>query len=331
MADLSIKALNIGEFFFSGSQAVFKGEEVAWILDETFAFKTTEECAVSANYTPFVNLSAGQTFIIKKSMPYIFDRDTVVGLAYPQENIQDIIIENDIYNNNMSTINIEANSAPTVSAGVNQIITIGDEVTIYSTAVPVSPATISSYSWLINGSQVGTTANYTFTPSATGDIELTLIVTDSDGRKAYDSVIVTVEALPVLDDITMSTTFKYDFGLINTSWRRIGALVADEAGTGTVTVTGSVPIWTLGTDEKHDVNVRILQNSTVVATGTADIPASNTGFIVTCSGVNSNTEVETGDDFHLEIQDEDGASNDTIKDNGNYFNEIQVVISDRTA
>ena len=46
MAGYNMKAPTIGDFFFSGSQSVTKGEEVSWILDETFAFKTSEKCRV---------------------------------------------------------------------------------------------------------------------------------------------------------------------------------------------------------------------------------------------------------------------------------------------
>lgn len=228
MPSLRINAPSISDFYFSGSQSVLKGQEVAWILEDTFAFRTTEECAVSANKTPFVNLSSGQVFIIKKGMPYIFDRDTVVGLAYPQEDVQDIIIENDIYNNNMSTINIEANSAPTVSAGANQVITVGESVTLYSTAIPVSPATISSYSWLINGSQVATTANYSYTPSVTGETELTIIVVDSDGRKAYDSVLVTAESAPIVQDLIYTDNTQLESIIAESTWTPVLQVTADQ-------------------------------------------------------------------------------------------------------
>ena len=103
---------NIGDIFFSGSQTVKKGQEVVWILTETWAFKTTEPIGVSMNNTPFVQLTTGQTFIIKQGAKYVFDADSVVALAYPQEVTQNIIVENDIYNNNMSTIIVESDKTP---------------------------------------------------------------------------------------------------------------------------------------------------------------------------------------------------------------------------
>lgn len=307
MAKLIVKAPSVSEFFFSGSQSVKKGQEVAWILDTTFAFKTTEECGVSANKTPFVNLSAGQIFIIKKGMSYIFDRDTVVGLAYPQEDVQDIIIENDIYNNNMSTINIEANSAPTVSAGANQIVTVGESVTLYSTAVPVSPATISAYSWLINGSQVATTANYTYTPSVVGETELTLIVTDSDGRKAYDSVMVTAEAVPIVPPLIYTDTSQLEATTPEATWTPIFQITATQTDIDAVCqldyTAGFSASWsTSGVYYPSSASIRLTIGGTVVYTDTiaSPNPDSYSMWLKTATA-NFTQTITTGDLIKLEV------------------------------
>ncbi|RLC84144.1 MAG: hypothetical protein DRI37_09390, partial [Chloroflexi bacterium] len=113
----------IGSIFFSGSQTVTKGNAVTWILDDTWAFKATEKCKVSTNASPFVEIGAGQTFLIYKRTQddidagnskgiYILDRDTVIALAYPQEVTQDLIIENENYNDINNTIIIEADKTP---------------------------------------------------------------------------------------------------------------------------------------------------------------------------------------------------------------------------
>lgn len=311
---LVIEAPRVGEFFFSGSQSVKKGQEVAWISDDIFAFKTTEECAVSANKTPFILVGAGQTFIIKKGMTYIFDIDTVIGLAYPQENVQDLLIQNDIYNNNMSTINIEANSAPTVSAGANQIITLGESVTLYSTAVPVSPATISAYSWLINGTEVATTANYTYTPSAVGDTELTLIVTDSDGRKAYDSVVVTTEPVPAVVPVLYTDSSQYSGSITEASWIPIFQVTATETSTSATCdldyTAGFRASWsTSGVYYPSSASIRLTIAGTVVYSGTISSPnpSSYSMWLKTATSSFTHT-ITNGDVIKLEVYWTDASS-----------------------
>lgn len=179
---------NIGDIFFSGSQSVNKGQPVIWVLDETWAFKTTEECAVSMNATPFVTMNAGQTFIIETGAKYIFDRDTVVALAYPQDVTQDIIIPNNIYNNNLDTIIIEADQSPIAKIVQSEsVVTVGqgvvlDATTSYSNATP--DATPLTYQWYIDGVDEGTAENFTYTTTNVGINDILLIVTDTEGRKA---------------------------------------------------------------------------------------------------------------------------------------------------
>ena len=141
-----------------------------------------------------MEIADGQTFIIKKDAPYVFDRDTVIALAYPQENAQDIIIENEIYNDIRNVINIEAEKAPTAQAGANQRVTQGDTVTVSGFAYAVPPATVASVKWLLGSVVVSTSLTYTFTATDIRSYDLTFIVTDSDGRKASDFVSVDSKA-----------------------------------------------------------------------------------------------------------------------------------------
>jgi hypothetical protein len=90
------KAINA--FFFSGSQEVRKGEVCRWILNRTYAFKVSTKCRVSVGGTPFVWISPGEVFIIDQEKDYIFDRDVEVLLAYPQEEVDTIEVQNNIYN-----------------------------------------------------------------------------------------------------------------------------------------------------------------------------------------------------------------------------------------
>ena len=201
----------VADLFFSGSQTVTKGDEVIWILDETYAFKVTEKCAVSTNASPFVNLQAGDVFIIYKRTEaditaknakgiYIFDRDTVVGLAYPQEVTQDIVIENDIYANNYNSVVVEADKTPTAKITVSNIQpTIGDSIKVDgSSSYGVSPATITKWEWRKNGTIVSSAQYFTYVTNRTGQDDITLVVTDNGGRKGNASIGVMIKAKPVV-------------------------------------------------------------------------------------------------------------------------------------
>jgi len=218
MTQLVRNPTNIGDIYFSGSQTVKKGQEVTWILDDTWAFKATEDCAVSTNASPFVNLKTGSTFLIYKRTQddidagnqkgiYIFDRDTVVALAYPQDVTQDIIIENDIYNNNYNAITIEADQMPTakITKSVQEPI-VNQWVTLSATSsIAVPPATLVAYEWRIDNVVKSTAPSFGFLPTAITTYGVTLTVTDSDGRKNVVSDSLKAKPKPVYDDIV------YDF------------------------------------------------------------------------------------------------------------------------
>jgi len=204
---------NIGDIFFSGSQSVAKGDAVTWIFDDVWAFKATEKCAVSTNATPFVNLSIGQTFIVYKRTQqdidegnskgiYIFDRDTIVALAYPQEVTQDIVIENDIYNNNLSTIIVESDKSPVVNIITSHTsATVGDTITLATTSYsPDDPPSDLFYQWIINGVQVSTAETYQIVAQAQGSFDVVLLVTDAAGRKGNSQIVIAINALPVIED-----------------------------------------------------------------------------------------------------------------------------------
>jgi len=219
---LTANPRGINELFFSGSQSVEKGEEVEWILDETYAFKITEKCRVSTNASPFVEVNSNDVFIIYKRTDddrdaknhkgtYVFDRDTVLGLAYPQETTQDIIIENDIYNNTQNTIIVEAEKTPTAKIELKTSNpTAKSKVSIsFASSYAVSPATIKKYTLSMNGKKVhdSSSKSYSFTPSRAGLYDLTLVVTDSAGKKGDASYTIHVkEASAPLPTYTQSVS-----------------------------------------------------------------------------------------------------------------------------
>ena len=182
----------INQIFFSGSQTVTRGDYVKWILDETWAFQVNENVGVSCNHTPFVQLRKGQVFIIAKGAEYVFDKDTVVSLAYPQEETQDIIIENDIYSNNYNTITLEADKQPQAQISLSTTRPEkGDTVkaTSNSYVTDSTAGTTLTLEWYVNGSkQSGTGKSINITAGDYGtETTIMLIVKDSNGRKASET------------------------------------------------------------------------------------------------------------------------------------------------
>jgi len=276
MAQLVRNPTNIGDIYFSGSQTVKKGQEVTWILDDTWAFKATEDCAVSTNASPFVNLKTGSTFLIYKRTQedidagnqrgiYIFDRDTVVALAYPQEVTQDIIIENDNYNNNYNAITIEANQMPTakITKSVQDPI-VGQAVILSATSsIAVPPATLVSYEWRIDNVLHSTASSFSFTPTAITTYGVTLTVTDSDGRKNVVSDSVRAKAKPVYPDIVYSFTSNISKAGINTEHKQFQLLEninIPTTGTGSVNITISTGFKNTSRLKKSGMLVRIFIN-----------------------------------------------------------------------
>ena len=222
---------NIGDIFFSGSQPVQKGQEVVWILDETWAFKATEPVAVSMNNTPFVNLNTGQTFIIKQGAKYVFDADTIVALAYPQDVTQDIIIENDIYNNNMSTIIVESDKTPIARIVASHTSCIQGTVVTFNGSNSYSPDTPPeslTYQWYIQGQAVSTASSFTYTANTVGAIDVLLVVTDESGRKGDDSYTLAVQEKTYISNTYVDNT-QYVGQVPEATWYPIFSVTADEA------------------------------------------------------------------------------------------------------
>ena len=232
MAELLRNPTAIGDLFFSGSQAVTKGNEVTWILDDTFAFKATEPCRVSTNASPFVNLAAGQTFLIYKRTEeditegntkgiYLFDRDTIIALAYPQEVSQEIIVQNENYNDfraevsnynqiqndiqnqvdNYNTVQNDIQNQIQNNITVDALASVVAEVAIDGTIKVNYPIdAVGSYrikedyrfvseSWHENGIELATTGTFSYTPTTLGAHTLyyTVMAEDIHGHPAVQT------------------------------------------------------------------------------------------------------------------------------------------------
>ena len=294
--ELFTRPRNIGEIFFSGSQSVKKGQAVSWILSDTWAFKTTEPCGVSTNASPFVQLDQGETFIIYKRTQadidagnykgiYIFDRDTVVALAYPQEVTQDIIIENDIYNNNLSTIIVESDKTPVAKIVMSSTsITLGESVTI-SGSTSYSPDTpqgeIVRYEWIINGVNVSNAETFVYTPTEIGQSDILLLIEDDSGRLGDTSTTLRVEEKPAIPAVTYTDTSQYIGNIPESTWTDIFTIIAQESAVNANCIldysAGFGATWT-SSDGKHhpqSAQIRLTINGTVVYSGIVNAPATS--------------------------------------------------------
>ena len=89
------------------------------------------------------------------------------------------------------------NTPPTANAGVDKTVQVNQSVSLVGTGSDTD-GTVSSYEWSKNGTTLGTTATYAYTPTTVGTDTLTFTVTDDDGASTTDTVDITVTAVPVV-------------------------------------------------------------------------------------------------------------------------------------
>ena len=90
-----------------------------------------------------------------------------------------------------STPPIPINHIPVAQAGVDRNVTLGSSILLEGTGAD-SDGNISSYTWKKGTEILANTATITYTPTAIGTEQLTLIVMDNKGATASDSLEVTV-------------------------------------------------------------------------------------------------------------------------------------------
>ena len=142
------------------------------------------------------------------------------------------------------------NQSPIANAGADQTVTdtdsSGSELVALNGSSSSDPdGTIASYSWNEGGSEIATGVNPTINLSV-GTHNITLIVTDNEGATAFDTVVITVEAVSTGPDrVTDGLLALYEFN------ENAGSTVADTSGAGTpmnltIANTGNVT-WNAGT------------------------------------------------------------------------------------
>jgi VCBS repeat-containing protein len=87
------------------------------------------------------------------------------------------------------------NQAPEANAGENKRVQSGESITITGSGTD-SDGEIVSYKWKKGTSELATTAEFVYSPTAVGTDTLKLIVTDNDGATASDEMNVTVTEAP---------------------------------------------------------------------------------------------------------------------------------------
>ena len=97
----------------------------------------------------------------------------------------------------------EANPLPTVDAGENKTVQVGESIIIAGTANDDSA--IVGYEWKEGETPLADTVSFTYTPSSAGTKTLTLTVTDDDGATASDTMEVEVTEAP--DSVPNAFTF----------------------------------------------------------------------------------------------------------------------------
>ena len=141
------------------------------------------------------------------------------------------------------------NQSPIANAGADQTVTdtdsSGSELVALNGSGSNDPdGTIASYSWNEGGSEIATGANPSVNLSV-GTHNITLIVTDNEGATAFDTLVITVEAVSTGPDrVTDGLLALYEFN------ENGGSTVADTSGAGTpmnltISNTGNVT-WNTG-------------------------------------------------------------------------------------
>ena len=121
----------------------------------------------------------------------------------------------------------EENVAPTVNAGADKSVTVNTAVDINGTASD-SDGNIVDIEWTEGADVLATTLDFSYTPTAVGDHELTLTVMDDDGATASDSMIVT--ATEEENNAPTCEDFEVDAGGVATHTEDLSTHISDADG-----------------------------------------------------------------------------------------------------
>ena len=94
------------------------------------------------------------------------------------------------------TIKAEPNLAPIANAGADQIVTVGEPVSLNGELSRDDDGAIASYEWFENDKQLSTDMGFTKKNFKAGQHILTLVVIDEKGKSSSDKVIITINQPP---------------------------------------------------------------------------------------------------------------------------------------
>ncbi len=172
---------------------------------------------------------------------------------------------------------LEINILPTVNAGSDKNIEVGNAVTITGTGTD-SDGTITAYEWKKGGTVLADTASFAYAPTEVGTDTLTLTVTDNDGATSTDSMIVTVTVAPIPNNPPVSDAGANQSVPTGTTVTLDGSGSSDEDG------DQLTYVWSI--TSKPDGSTAELSSVSVVSpTFVADIDGTYTIQLIVSDGV----------------------------------------------
>jgi len=196
-----------------------------------------------------------------------FNNSAFIPIGTREITVSLIIIRNsgtdaDGYADNISLILSPPNTPPTANAGVDQIINLGDPVTLDGSTSNDSDGNIVSYAWYEGVADKGNSSNITLNNLTAGTHTFTLTVTDNYGDSSSDTVIVDVNTAPVADagvnqTITLGDTLILDgtgstddTGIVTYAWTEstIPLTLSGDKPTANITTAGTYTFTLIVTD-----------------------------------------------------------------------------------
>jgi gliding motility-associated-like protein len=251
----------------------------------------TDQVTITVNPLPTIDAGVPQSVCIggtvtlsgSGGITYAWDNGVNNGIAFSPAATTTYAVTGTLANGceNTDQVTVTVNPLPTVSAGPDQTVCIGDAVTL-------SGSGAVTYTW-----NNGVTNNVSFNPAATNTYTVT--GTDANGCVNIDQVMVTIVSNPIVNagldqticigqSITLSatgaTTYSWDNGVTN-------GVAFTPAGTTTYTVTGTAGTC-IATDQVT-ITVNPLPNVNAGFDQTVCI-----GSQVTLAGSGANTYSWTG-------------------------------------
>jgi len=195
----------------------------------------------------------------------------------------------------LAEVQIDANALPIADAGTDQLVNLGDSVTLDASGSSDNDGNIVSYLWTEGSATLSTSQNFVLTSLSAGTHTITLTVTDNQGATDTDTMTITVNTPPIAnaghdqnvllgEEVTLdgSASSDDDLNSMRYTWTQGGNTIAtgisptvtfSTAGTYTVTLTVTDKHGLTSSDDVvirvntapvvEDMNFTILKNSSV--------------------------------------------------------------------